>query len=87
VRDPCKTQLLSAKNPSEWRVKRYARQRFVRFVFDSNLLYVTQKSGIVAHGRAAYTASSVPLLLGRLSGSDINAARHLNSLTKVALQS
>jgi len=29
----------------------------------------------------------VLLLLGRLSGSDINAARHLNSLTKVALQS
>ena len=31
-------------------------------------------------------ASSVLLLLGRLSGSDVNAARHLNSLTKVALQ-
>jgi hypothetical protein len=28
----------------------------------------------------------VLLLLGRLSGSDINAARHLYSLTKVALQ-
>ena len=37
--------------------------------------------------RAAYISSSVLLLLGRLSGSDINAARHLNSLTKVALQS
>ena len=27
------------------------------------------------------------IVLGRLSGSDINAARHLNSLRKVALQS
>jgi hypothetical protein len=54
---------------------------------DSAQLYVTRKSGIVAHGPTVYTASSVLLLLGRLSGSDINAARHLNSLTKVALQS
>jgi hypothetical protein len=29
----------------------------------------------------------VLLLLGRLSGADFNAARHLNSLEKVALQS
>jgi hypothetical protein len=32
-------------------------------------------------------AGELLILLGRLSGSDINAARHLNSLTKVALQS
>jgi hypothetical protein len=41
----------------------------LQFVFDSNLLYVTQKSGIVVHGRVVYTVSSVPLLLGRLSGA------------------
>jgi len=33
------------------------------------------------------SASSAPLLLGRLSGSDINATRHLNSFAKVALLS
>ncbi len=41
----------------------------LQFLFGSNLLYVTQKSGIVVRGRAAYSASSVFLLLCRLSGS------------------
>jgi hypothetical protein len=55
--------------------------------YDSNPLSINLKYGIVAPGRAAYSASSVLLLLGRSSGADFNAARHLNSLTKVALQS
>jgi hypothetical protein len=36
---------------------------------------------------ATLSSAFLLLLLGRLSGSDINTARHLNSLTKVALQS
>ena len=60
---------------------------FWQFRFDSNQLVSVRKSDIVARWWVAYIASSVFLLLGRLSGPDINAARHLNSLTKVALQS
>jgi hypothetical protein len=47
---------------------------------DVSPLSINLKYGIVAPGRAAYSASSVLLLLGRSSGADFNAARHLTRM-------
>jgi hypothetical protein len=51
------------------------RQPFEQFESGSNQIALTLKFGIFAQWRAACIASSVHLLLGRLSGADVIVAQ------------